>query len=942
MPGPADTAITAAQLAADTEATLPTGLVGDPLPAAPVDEPAIGSQVGPWLLRRLLGRGGMGAVFLAERAEHDFQQRAALKLIKLGMDSAEIERRFVGERRILARLEHPNIARLIDGGLDQRGRPYFVMEWVDGLPLIDYAKAHDLDVATRLRVFLKLCDAVAHAHRQLVVHRDLKPGNILVDTRGEPKLLDFGIAKVLENDQEDDTSATGPRFYTRAYAAPEQVRGEPVTTATDIYALGAVLFELLTGVAMHRARSLVQETRELLAQARRQAGEDGPSTITPRMLAGDLALVVSKSVRDEPTRRYASVEAFSEDIRAFLAGRPVRARPDSFGYRSLRFLRRHWLGVLASTAVLLAVLGGTTVALWQARVAQGEALRAEAVSAFLSSVFESATPEGAAGGDITARSLLERGGERIERELAGQPAVRARLYASLGNAWFYIGDSARAAAMFESGRALVDNDDWRTQTALLRGLARAELAAGKVDQARTHVDQALALLARVAPDALLERTLVESVSKSVYGAEGATSRALELARSVHAALVGLLGEHAEGTLLALNDLGTWTMESGDAQTALSLFDQVIAERHQVSAPDHPEIATAMHNRQLALVRLGRIDEALIAAREVVAMRRRILPPLHRDLARSLGALANIQTRQGDIDTAVRTRSEAIALLRAQRQPDQILLAQELTNQGTDAFRLEDLAGARRDLDEALTLLLPQLGPLDTRVLTAQSYLGLVQTHLGELGAAEQTLRAVSAAEARQPNVGLAQKLATRRYLARALRWQGNPQEARAVLAEAQSWLTEPVAISANSRARTHVEMALTMIDLARWPEAQAQITQAIDAYGGIAGAGASDQAQILNAQARLALGQSQWPQARAFAEAALDLVSEPSLGGQSELAEVQALRQLASWRAHPGAAERQALTAALEWHERHRPWHPDTSILRDALALTGQPAPHRR
>jgi serine/threonine-protein kinase len=932
MPGPADPEQTIAANGGGFDER--TAVPDHAPPVADHDaasEPAVGSRVGPWALIRLLGRGGMGAVFLAERTEHDFHQRAALKLIKLGMDSNEILHRFVVERRILARLEHPNIARLIDGGVDLRGRPYFVMEWVDGIALTEYANNHQLDVAARLRLFLKLCDAVAHAHRQLVVHRDLKPGNILVDARGEPKLLDFGIAKVLESDNPEDTSATGPRFFTRAYAAPEQIRGEPVNTATDIFALGAVLFELLTGTALHRARGgSPSHTNDMLVQARRRAGNDGPAAVSPRMLAGDLALVAAMAVRAEPSRRYASVEAFADDLRACLAGRPVRARSDTSAYRLSRFLRRHWMGVGASAAVLLALLVGAGLALWQAQIARQEALHAEAVSEFLATVFESATPEGAAGGDITARSLLDRGSERIERELAEQPAVRARLYATLGRAWFYIGDYARSVELHESGRALVPADDWLTQARLLRGLAQAELATGQVRLARTHVDQALALLDQYAPGETLMRALTLSVSKSVHGAEGDTANALRIAREVHASLLRLSGADSDDSLEALNDVGNWTLESRDAAAALEIFDKVIAARRRVSGPEHPELATAMHNRVLAIAQLGRGQEALQQARAVVALRRQILPGQHRDLARSLGTQAALESSLGEPGQARSTRDEGIRILRAQRRPDLLLLGQELTNHAIDAFRTGDLVSAGREASEALDALRPLLGAADPRVLAAGSYLGLVETYSGRLAEAELRLQAIVRQE--PANADLALKLATRRYLARAMRWQGRAGEATQVLAEAEAWLLDPATrVSANARSRLHVEQALTLIALGQLNSARGALELAEQAYGQTP-AGTLDRAQWLTAQARLALELGNAARARQLADDAVRGLRASFPETHWEVAEARGLLALAQWQLQPGQRARAALNEALDWHQRERPWHPDTRQLREAVA----------
>lgn len=907
------------------------------------DEPEEGSHVGPWLLLRLLGRGGMGAVYLAERVAPDFHQRAALKLIKLGMDSEDIQRRFVSERRILARLEHPNIARLIDGGVDARGRPYFVMEYADGPPLIEYASRHRLGVAARVQLFLRLCEAVSHAHRQLVVHRDLKPGNILVNSRGEPKLLDFGIAKLLQNDHDEDTSATGARYFTRAYAAPEQLRGEPVSTATDIYALGAVLFELLSGMALHRARAKAAESRELLVHARRLAGDDGPAMITPRMLSGDLTLVLSMAVRDEPLRRYASVEAFADDLRAWLDGRPVRARPDSLGYRSARFLHRHWIGVFATTAVVAAVLIGSVTALWQARIARAEALRAEAVSAFLSTVFESATPEGAAGGDITARSLLERGGQRIERELADQPAIQARLYDTLGRAWFYIGDSARATAMLEAGRARVDVADWRTQVALLRDLAMAELTVGKINQARSHVDQALSILDSSTGDFELERARVLSVSKSVYGASGRITQALALARQVHSTLERLLGADAGETLTALNDLGIWTLEWGDTAAALQIFDRVIAARKLTSGLDHPETAIAMHNRQLALVLSGRIDEALVEARAVVDLRRKILPPAHRDLARSLGALASIESTRGRLVEACKLRDEGIAMLRAQHLPDLLLLGRELNNQGIDEYRLGDLDSAARDLREAIQHLQPQLGNEHPQVLAPRSYLALVQIYRGELTEAEHELRSIIAIEESQSQISVSQKLATRRYLARTLRWQGRAAEANEVLKFISAWLNDSQQrISPSARIRSHLEWALGLIDIGQLAAAREQIDQAQAARPDLEKMSDADQSQWLQAVARLALAQSDWQVATVSAQSALTLLNTMHAADHWEVMECKSLAAFAQFKLNPDSVHRAELLQLLKWHERNRPWHPDTARLREALEITAAQAPPRQ
>jgi serine/threonine-protein kinase len=817
------------------------------------------TAVGPWTLLREIGRGGMGAVYLAERRGADFEQRAALKLIRLGLDSPEIVQRFAAERRILARLDHPNIARLIDGGVDAAARPFLAMEWVDGLPLLDYAANHKLELRQRIQLFLRLCDAVAYAHRMLVVHRDIKPGNVLIDQRGEPKLLDFGIAKLMAPDSDTDTSATGARFFTRAYAAPEQIRGEPVTTATDIYALGAVLFELLSGQSLHSSRTARQDTRTLLAHARAEAGGQGPPGVSARSLAGDLSLIAAKAVRDDPQRRYATVEALADDLRAYCDGRVIRARPDGFAYRASRYLRRHWLGVSACAAVLLAIVGGALVALHQAAIARAQALRAEAVSAFLASVFESATPEEAAAKDIHAKDLLEAGAARIGRELAAAPEAQAELYATLGHAYFYLGDAARAIEMYEAGRALPS--DASTRVRLLWGLARAELSAGQLTLARTHIDQARGAAGE---DPVL-RIDVDLVDKSILGAEGRFDAARALAASVYERQLARRGADDEQTLLAQNDLGVWTLASGDVAKARQIFDAVLERRRRVSGPEHPEVATTLHNLHLAKLRAGDLDGAAATASEALELRRRILPIGHRDIARSLGALAVIENRRGRFAQARELRIEAVESLRAARRPDLLLLGQELTNLAVDELQLAELDAARRHLEEADERL-HMLGADDSRVIDVQRYLALVAIYEGRWRVAETALTELAARESRLPPSP--NRLATLRYLARAKRMQGKGREALEAIAPAAQWLAEAGRFSANDRARTEAERALAWLAQGEVDPARMRLAAARAAYAD--SAPPADDAQLRLVEARIALAAGDADTARKLALPAID------------------------------------------------------------------------
>ena len=436
---------------------------------------APGAVLGAYRVVREIGRGGMGRVYLAERDDGVFEKQVALKLVKRGMDTDEVLARFQRERQILAGLDHPGIARLLDGGSAPDGRPFLVMEWVDGIPLSAWADENALDTRARLHLFPQVASAVAYAHRRLVIHRDLKPSNVLVATGGDGapqvKLLDFGIARLLAEDDGTSTQTTHRRL-TPAYAAPEQVRGEAVTTATDVYALGVMLYELLAGARPRDVRG--QSASEIegvldqpapLASTRVDAAAAARRGMTPdhlrRHLRGDLDTILSKALQTDPERRYPSVEAFVEDVQRHLRDVPVLARPDSLGYRARRFVRRHRVGVAAALAVAVSLVGGLGAAVWQAGVAERErdqarteAATAERVTDFLVGLFEDADPMRSGGNSLLALDVVRRGGQRVGRELAGEPVVQADVLEALGRVHRSLGDMEASRRYLDESLAI--------------------------------------------------------------------------------------------------------------------------------------------------------------------------------------------------------------------------------------------------------------------------------------------------------------------------------------------------------------------------------------------------------------------------------------------------------------------------------------------------------
>lgn len=401
----------------------------------------IGRRIGAYEVVRELGRGGMGAVWLARRADRQFEKLVAIKLLKRGTDTDEVLRRFEAERQILARLEHPNIARLIDAGTVD-DLPYFVMEYIDGPRVTDYCFAHDLGVADRLRLFQKICSAVQFAHQNLVVHRDLKPANILIAAEGEPKLLDFGIAKLLAaDDQHPELTIAGGERLTPGYASPEQVRGEPVTTVSDVYALGAILYQLLTGVPPHRfatARPLPNELTRVVCDEEviRPSLAAGPEL--RRRLRGDLDTIVLRAMAKDPARRYRSAGGLADDLRRYLEHRPVQARPDTFCYRVRKFAARNRTGVAAGAVMALAIFAGVIGIAWEANRANRRF--AEVRQLANSYLFEFDDAIANLPGSTPARRLIVGRALQYLDSLAREAGTDRHLQLELADAYLKVGD----------------------------------------------------------------------------------------------------------------------------------------------------------------------------------------------------------------------------------------------------------------------------------------------------------------------------------------------------------------------------------------------------------------------------------------------------------------------------------------------------------------------
>jgi len=787
-------------------------LSGEPGEAPPLAPP---ERLGAWRIGERLGAGGMGEVWAAERVEGGFTQRAAVKLVRSGVSSLEIVARFRRERQVLARLQHPAIARLLDGGVAPDGRPWFAMERVDGEPITVYARGRELTLAARLRLVIEVARAVDAAHRSLVVHRDLKPSNILVTGAGEPKLLDFGLAKLLEPETDPQLTRSDVRALTPAYAAPEQIYGEPVTVATDVYALGVLLYELVTGELPHARRSPTTEgladeiSRETIerpsSRVRRTSGltaadgTGGAATVVAGLsrarlahrLKGDLDTIALTALKREPERRYSTVAAFAADLERFLAGRPVAARPDTLGYRTRKFVSRHRVAVAAALLVSLSLAVGAGAALWQARATRIESERTARVRDFLASIFGSLDPDLGPGRDASAATLLADGAARVEAELASEPRIAAELYAALGRAWLALDryDEAERLAQrsLELARASAGDDSILAATSqALAGeiaTAREDLPAGE-----RELRAALARLAGGANGAGAaggRQRLAAARAAAALGrnlnAQRRHAEALALSEEAYTVLARELGpgdREAVRALLAASQAFRFSDRAAEAAVRIAGARELLERSPAVNPVTRALLEVERAHVEL---HLRHPAAALAAAETALASLAETLGPDSAARASALQARALARMQGGDFGGAQSDLEAAIAVLRALDRDHprlasvQIDFALVLEHRG----RLDDGIALRREVLESS---LRRAGPESAEVRNQRALLGAVLRTAHRYPEAEIELReAIRLEQSSAERAGEHAVSAARIDLGNLLLATGRPGEAVALL-----------------------------------------------------------------------------------------------------------------------------------------------------------------
>jgi serine/threonine protein kinase len=670
------------------------GFLESATPLQPHEAPLAGITIGAYTLASRIGHGGMGTVWLATRSDGRFQGQAALKLLNAALIGRGGEDRFTREGTILARLTHPFIARLIDAGVSNTGQPYLVLEYVDGRHIDQYCDEERLSVDARIRLFLDVQAAVAHAHGQLIVHRDLKPSNVLVTTNGQVKLLDFGIAKLIEDEQHPVATMLTPESgsaMTPKYAAPEQVVGGAITTATDVYALGVLLYELLAGhhpagatpkspSDFVKAVTEVEPVR-LSAAVYNTSSPDAAIALaskratTPerlrRLLRGDLETILGKALKKNPLERYASVAEFAEDLRRYVEHEPIAARPDSVRYRAMKFTRRHWRGVSATAVAALlfvSVIGFYTARLAAERDrARLQADKASKLSELLTGLLIRADPYRTPDArEPTVQSLLDIGAERIARELGDQPDVQAEMFTVIGRTYARMGVQAKALPLLEQalslGRRVFGSNSVRVAQSL-NDLGVLQRQLGNLAAAEPLLVESLAVRRRLLGNETNEVAITLVELARVLKDRGRAAESEAPSREALAIRKKIFGDEHRETATSKNDVALLLLDRGDLAGAEPLFRENLATCERILGPDHPNTSAAKSNLARLLIAKGDPAGAENLLRESLAIDLRVFGDDHTEYAISLADLASAVEVRGRLDEAESLLARALDIAR---------------------------------------------------------------------------------------------------------------------------------------------------------------------------------------------------------------------------------------------------------------------------------------
>jgi serine/threonine protein kinase/Tfp pilus assembly protein PilF len=729
-------------------------------------------SIGPYRLLEKIGEGGMGEVWIAEQHK-PIRRKVALKVIKSGMDTKQVIARFESERQALAMMDHPAIAKVFEAGETEHGRPYFVMEYVQGIPITAHCDQGRLTTPERLALFIQVCDGVQHAHQKAIIHRDLKPSNILVaiqDGKAVPKIIDFGVAKATAQSLTERTMYTelGVLIGTPEYMSPEQAEmsGQNIDTRTDVYSLGAILYELLVGALPFDPKELRRAGFDEIRRRIREEDPPKPSTKLStmgdastaeahkrrtepteliRQVRGDLDWITMKALEKDRTRRYGSPSDLAADIDRFLHHQPIVARPPSTVYKTRKFVRRHRVGVgVASAMAILLVAFSVTTAIQAHRIARErdranqEAEASRQVLDFLTGLFRVSDPSEARGNSVTAREILDKGADKITRELEGQPIVQGKLMNTMGFVYRNLGLYDPAQGLLEKAldiRTEALGPDHPDVAITLSDLGNVQWHKGDLAKAKALLDQALTIREkRFGPDSAEVANSLHDLGTLNY-TQGNYAEARRLLERSLAIRERVLGPEHEDVTNTLNTLGAIAYKEGDLKKAGEIWERTLAIREKVLGPDHPYLAHTLNNLAIVHIYTGDPKGAVPLLERVVRIQEKVLGPKHPDLASGLSNLGDAIFRSGDLAAAKPYFVRAVAIMEA-ASPDHPELARFLDRLARVLLKEKDLKGAQGLYDRSLALRQKALDPKNPEVGESLGGLADCASQAGRLKEAE--------------------------------------------------------------------------------------------------------------------------------------------------------------------------------------------------------------
>ncbi len=734
-----------------------------------------GKTFGNYRAIKQIGSGGMGSVYLAERADGHFEQKVALKVVKPGMNTQEIITRFEEERQILARLQHPHIARLLDGGISELGLPYFTMEYVKGKPITEYCDENNLTIEQRLELFKKVCEAVLYAHQNLVIHRDIKPSNILVQEDGTVKLLDFGIAKVFEEDDDKKfLTRTGMRVMTPEYASPEQVKGDPVSTATDIYSLGLILYQLLTGCPPYEVTSTsALEIERIICLTEPQkpstmitkislSGKESSKKTNPKYIlekrrttvsklkkriAGDLDNICLMAIRKEPDRRYSSIAQLITDIDNHLNELPVIARKSTAGYRTKKFIQRHKVGVIvASIAVTLIALVTAfyTIQLAEERDrAKLEAEKSRKVSEFLAGIFQVADPEESKGETITARELLDNGVKRIESELSDQPEVLANMLGVTGNVYKSLGLYENALVLLQKAYSINDSllgNSSPEAAKSLNDLANLNFAMGDYESAIKKLNEAIDKRKNIFGEESLETAESMNDLAMVLREEGNYDQSRKLLITSLSIRKKFLSPESPEIAQSINNFALLKEDMGEYGEAKKLFEEALQIKEKLYGKIHPSVTETIGNLAFLLQQMGEFEEASKLFNETLEIDKKLFGEIHPSISTDLYNIASNTALIGNLNSAEKLYSEVLELDKKLLGEDHPYIALDLNNLAGIYSDKGDYVKAEEMYKKSFNLNKKIYGNEHPEVATSLSNLGVMYNRWKKYDLAEPFLK----------------------------------------------------------------------------------------------------------------------------------------------------------------------------------------------------------